>query len=665
MSRINQLSEQVANAIAAGEVVERPASVVKELIENALDAGATSISIEIEDGGIKLIRVTDDGCGMDKDDAYKAFSCHATSKIIELEDLEAIYTMGFRGEALASIAAVAKVELLTCLPNQNIGTQVRIEGGKHIFTSEASGVRGTIITIRDLFFNQPARYKFLKKDHTEAQYITILCERFVLIRPDISFKLINNGKPILISPGNGNSKDALYCIYGPEVVEQTLSVDYKQSSVIVRGFAGKPAIARKGRGEQTIFVNDRLIRSKTISAAIEQAYRPYLMKGRFAFIVLFVQIPSALIDVNVHPQKSEVRFWNDSEVFRAIFHALQNTLKQSDLTSEPGHLDPVTSATDNKSDSDSSKQLGSSCLSENVMISSPNNESDIKAAIDNALTASDVDPLKNSDIGKMLPHELLSLNYSQGFNKYGKANYFKEAPLSELSSQTPSDNHADRQLGMDHVSINSNMSFSGEPDKDKRDALSELLQARFVGVLFATYILLESNSAFIIIDQHAAHEKIIYERLVDRNRSKDYLKAQYLITPQLIRLSRAEVLMVQSNQDRLNELAFDIDLIGDFEITVRAVPSFASDSDIAVLVRDVLQSLDIKNNHLEQDIYHHLATAACKAAVKANDLLDVSEVQGLIKDLTILENPYHCPHGRPIIVRYEKSDIEKWFKRIV
>lgn len=659
MSRINQLSEHVANAIAAGEVVERPVSVVKELIENALDAGATSISVEIEDGGIKLIRIIDNGCGMDQEDAVKAFSCHATSKINQLEDLESIFTMGFRGEALASISAVSKVDLSTCMPEQNVGTQVKIEGGKHILTSEVAGVKGTSITVRDLFFNQPARYKFLKKDHTEAQYITILCERFVMIRPDVSFKLINNGKQILMSPGNGNPIDALYCVYGAEVVEQTISVDYTQSSVDVRGFAGKPAIARKGRGEQTVFVNDRLIRSKTISAAIEQAYRPYLMKGRFAFVVLFVNIPSALVDVNVHPQKSEVRFWNDSEVFRAVFHGIQNALKQSDMTSEPSRFSGEPMNTKHK---DVSK-VG------HYLVSEENNISDSKGekfpAEDSMLASSENNHSMHSAAGKSMPHELLEQNFFQNRNGHEMPLAFNASDFIKVSPTVLPFDNTNRQVEMSVYQPMEPSSESGEPDKDKRIALIELMEARFVGVLFATYILLESDSAFLIIDQHAAHEKILYERLSDRNRSKDYLKAQYLLTPQLLRLTRAEVMLVQAHQERLRELAFDIDLIGDFEVTVRAIPSFARESDIGLLVHEVLQSLDFKNDYLEQDVYHHLATAACKAAVKANDRLDVAEVQGLIKDLVGIENPYHCPHGRPIIVRYEKSDIEKWFKRIV
>lgn len=659
MSRINQLSEHVANAIAAGEVVERPVSVVKELIENALDAGATSISVEIEDGGIKLIRIIDNGCGMDQEDAVKAFSCHATSKINQLEDLESIFTMGFRGEALASISAVSKVDLSTCMPEQNVGTQVKIEGGKHILTSEVAGVRGTSITVRDLFFNQPARYKFLKKDHTEAQYITILCERFVMIRPDVSFKLINNGKQILMSPGNGSPIDALYCVYGAEVVEQTISVDYTQSSVDVRGFAGKPAIARKGRGEQTVFVNDRLIRSKTISAAIEQAYRPYLMKGRFAFVVLFVNIPSALVDVNVHPQKSEVRFWNDSEVFRAVFHGIQNALKQSDMTSEPSRFSGEPMNTKHK---DVSK-VGHYLVSEEKNISDSNG---VKfPAEDSMLESSENNHSMHSAAGKSMPHELLEQNFFHNRIGHEMPLAFNASDFIKVSPTVLPFDNTNRQVEMSVDQPMEPSSESGEPDKDKRIALIELMEARFVGVLFATYILLESDSAFLIIDQHAAHEKILYERLSDRNRSKDYLKAQYLLTPQLLRLTRAEVMLVQAHQERLRDLAFDIDLIGDFEVTVRAIPSFARESDIGLLVHEVLQSLDFKNDYLEQDVYHHLATAACKAAVKANDRLDVAEVQGLIKDLVGIANPYHCPHGRPIIVRYEKSDIEKWFKRIV
>lgn len=612
------LDTATSNSIAAGEVVERPSSVVKELIENSLDAGASTITIEIIDGGIRLIRVTDDGCGMDYSDAVKSFECHATSKLSSLDDLYSLRTMGFRGEALSSIAAVSKVSLMTREPSSEYGTHIEVDAGKLILAEKYYGAEGTTIEVKDLFYNQPARYKFLKKDSTEAQYIIILCERFALIRPDISIRLVKNKKEILHSPGNNDARSSLFCVYGSEVVNSSIAINADIGKVHVSGFAGKPMIARSSRGEQTIFVNERLIRSKTITSAIDEAYKTMLMKGKYAFVVLMIDMPSGLIDVNVHPQKAEVRFWSDSDVFRAVYHALHGALMSGTMMS--GFHNEASDSSD----------------------------VEVISGSDNTISEQDNGSTLQT---KTSEEQVRSDNYIPEKTYYASLTGNLMNMMSELS-ETNSDRNSDV--------VNQTISTHNT-------GVDELAGARYIGIVFATYILLESQSSLILLDQHAAHEKILFEKLIHekKNRKSTSVYSQELLSPIMMTLSRSDADLIMESREQFKQMGFDYDMIGDREIALRSVPAFLDSSKSKEMLINLLVILNSELPRTDEAVLLALSTAACKAAVKAHDRLDALEVKKLIEDLVLLENPFHCPHGRPIIVRYSKKDLEKEFKRII
>lgn len=649
MGRIHLLDEVTANGIAAGEVVERPSSVVKELIENSIDSGATTVTVEIEGGGIKLIRVADDGCGMDEEDARMAFQIHATSKLNTLEDLYALHTMGFRGEALASISAVSRVRLRTCRHGDDAGTQVSIEAGRFSEMSRYGGPAGTKIEVRDLFFNMPARYKFLKKDQTEAQYVISLVERFALIRPDISFRLVNQGKEVLHTPGNNDKASALYSIYGKSVVTGCIPLVCDYGELTIEGFVGKPEIARANRSEQTIFVNDRFIRSKTISAAIDEAYKTLLMKGRYAFIILSIYVPSALVDVNVHPQKSEVRFWNDSEVFRAVFHAIQNALLS---TAHDIHADsetvfqPVTDQRIQESSSLTKSSLTPAELSAFNQTVSQSISGEISPTRPNSETNSfqQQDSPRNTNMQTRKTSFPVQFDISQTSDK-------------SFNTAVQGSSIADSRLTDEKNSYRERYGFSVE----------DLREARIIGSAFATYILVEFGSNLILLDQHAAHEKILYEELVRRHALKEQepMSRQSLLMPEIIRLSSSDIAFLEQEEDQVKEAGFDFEWIGDKEVILREIPNVSIQYTPKDAFQYFLDAIHVEQKRSDENVLLQLATAACKAAVKGNDRLDELEIKGLIEKLITLENPYHCPHGRPIMIRMTKKDLEKEFKRIV
>jgi len=644
MGRIFELDPATANGIAAGEVVERPSSVVKELVENAIDAGATVITVEIAGGGISLIRITDDGCGMDEDDAKFAFLCHATSKLKTLDDLFSLHTMGFRGEALSSIAAASRVTLKTRQPGAETGTEVVLEAGRTLRVLPTGGPGGTRIEVRDLFFNLPARYKFLKKDQTEAQYIAALCERFSLIRPDISFRLISQGKELLHTPGNNDALSSLYCIYGKQIVDQCIPINENYGELEITGFAGKPEIAKGNRGEQVIFVNDRLIRSKVISSAIDEAYKTMLMKGRYAFVILSIRIPSTLLDVNVHPQKAEVRFWNDSEVFRAVYHCLHNALLSAALVIEPKTLFQSPDKTIDEANiewpSAAPATAGTPAAS-------------AKAATKTAYTFP-VQPEINSI------SEAVS-SYHQEFTKDGVL------PDSAAAVNGSSTVQKSEHFAQSTQSAQSEQSEQSEQLVQFGFAVADLLEARIIGVAFATYILLEMGKHLVLLDQHAAHEKILFEKLVKDHakRGKEKINTQPMLVPEFMSLTPADMLFLHEMTGVMEKAGFVFEPMGDREIILREVPDIAQTFNPASAFRNTLDSLKRETPKTDEALLLLLATSACKAAVKGHDRLDDIEIKGLISDLSKLDNPYHCPHGRPIIIRLSQKDLEKEFKRIV
>lgn len=652
MSKIHVLDNLTANSIAAGEVVERPSSVVKELVENSIDAGASVITVEIKQGGIKSIRVSDNGSGLDAEDAKMAFQRHATSKMLKIDDLQELHTMGFRGEALASIAAVSQVTLNTKQPGSEEGYELRLEAGEIVYESVSGCAFGTSILVENMFFNTPARYKFLKRDQTEASYITDLIERMALARPDISFRLFNQDQEILHTPGNNDLMSSIFSVYGKETASACLPVDFNETPVRVYGYVTSPQIARHNRNRQNIFVNGRLIQSRMVTAAIDEACHTWFMKSRYPALILNIELPVPLVDVNVHPQKMEVRFWDERKVFHSIYHGIKQALiDHSGIApdnTENNHLTVDNSdlqfPTNNRANETPNKQLNTK-LPIQLEID-PTVQVQIEA---DPVTGEIIEPL-TSTADKLTDNSDVAYKHTNSVND--ETLHFHD----ESSDKQFTDNYADQPL---QNNLSKSISSS--------ERINSLMRARIIGQIFQTYLILECDNELYLVDQHAAHERIIYERLVNRNAtsSKDNSK-QPLLVPETVQVSRSEKQKIMSVKDELSELGFEFDDFGPDTLLVRTVPGqtgslINAGAAFRVLI-DAYMDKGISKPKLVNQIYENIA---CKAAVKAHDLLHESEMQRLLGDLQKLENPYHCPHGRPIIVRMSRYELEKKFKRIV
>jgi DNA mismatch repair protein MutL len=620
MGRIRQLDEQTANGIAAGEVVERPASVVKELCENAIDAEASVLSIEIRGGGIQEISVTDDGVGMDPDDALAAFGRHATSKIATLEDLDRIGTLGFRGEALASIASVARVALTTRRIGAESGTVVRIEGGKVLQTGPAGGPEGTRIVVSNLFYNVPARYKFLKKDATEASQIADVVGRMALARPGVSFRFVSNGAEVLRTPGNNDLKSAIFAVYGREAADGLVPVQGGDDAVKVAGYVGLPAFPRKSRAAQTLFVNGRLVRSRAVSSALDRAYETLLMKDRYAFAVLSLTLPPSLVDVNVHPQKMEVRFWNEGAVFSAVHAAVRDALRAGFSIPE-------------------APQQG---------------REEAYASEDRAAQT----PAVHSPVYEQVPISPLTLREAAASPGSDRSSVGPPVPTAPHSAPERPFQPASGPGG----------TYSAEVPSDDRPVspprVSDLAAARLIGTLFDTYLLLQLDDDLLLIDQHAAHERILYERLVARVERRESA-SQPLLVPLVVEMGPAAQSAALASADALHGLGFDFDAFGPHSVALRAVPVPYRALDPKAAFLAAVDGLEHVSPQDPESIREMLHTVACKAAVKAHDVLDASEAEALLADLRAIENPYTCPHGRPVVIRMPRRELEKRFKRIV
>ena len=662
MSRIQILDAATSNAIAAGEVIERPMSIVKELMENSIDAGATQITVEIADGGITLIRVRDNGCGMDEEDAQKAFICHATSKLRSLDELFSLHSMGFRGEALASIAAAARVILSTKEPLAEKGTCVRYEGGKFISCEPIGMPSGTTVEVRDLFYNLPARFKFLKKDQTEANYIQVLIERFILCHTDVSFKFIKNGKTVLQSPGNCDPSSALYSVYGKEICSACRPINSTIDGITVKGFVGLPKIARASRSEQIIFVNQRLIRSKTITSAIDSAYTNMLMKGKYAFVILDILIPSADLDVNVHPQKAEVRFSNESMIYRAVYHAIVNT-----LSAETMSLEFEFNKGDNQKETNNAAPLQAPVPTAA--------KSEITVAAEQKPEVSDR-PSPAVSVPESTPVSKPSVDYSKNI---GYSNlYFKQQEKAYNVAETVSA----PVIGIKEPEVQSEVKpeilpeAKQEPDpavenildmvpQSREESLHELTSSRVIGTLFDTYILLETEDhTLLMIDQHAAHEKVLYEQLVAQELEKNVV-SQPLIAPVIVSMSRSDISFIEEHSKDLEDIGFEVSSMGDSELAIRSVPAQVAPQSVSSAFIEMVDEWMHESKTRKDALILSLATSACKAAVKGHDKLHDIEIKRLLEDLSVLKDPYHCPHGRPILIRLPEKEIEKEFKRIV
>lgn len=636
MRKIAVLSQNTIDKIAAGEVVERPASVVKELVENAIDAGATAITVEIKEGGISFIRVTDNGGGIPKEQVPLAFLRHATSKITQAEDLLQITSLGFRGEALSSISAVSQMEVITKAPEDFMGVRYVIEGGQEKVLEDVGAPNGTTMLVRNLFFNTPARKKFLKTAMTEAGYVSSYMEQLALSHHNISFKYMVNGQLRLHTSGNANLKDVIYGIYGRDITRELLPVQYEVSGLSVSGFIGKPSIARGNRNFENYYINGRYVKSKLLMKAIEEAYKPYMMQHKYPFVCLQYDIHGEDVDVNVHPTKMEVRFQNQSAIYNATYDLITDALAGKEIIPEVS-LTPKPAVGEKQAQIKEEKipvpePFEKNRIAEEKPVYAPVG---LRPASAEPKTESKAEPINVNEPIKPREPEIQAKPEEQK-----KEAFPKEKQAVEKAEQ---------------LELFDNRLLS----KKAR------IHHRIIGQLFDTYWLVEYDNKFYIIDQHAAHEKVLYERFLKEFAKKEIL-SQMISPPSLISLNLQESNLLKANLEIFREFGFEISEFGGKEYSIHAVPANIYGVSVQELFIQILDSLEQEHVSKTPDILaERIATAACKAAVKGNNRLSVKEADALIDELLSLENPYNCPHGRPTIISMTKYELEKKFKRIV
>lgn len=676
MGKINILEPEISNKIAAGEVVERPASVVKELVENSIDAGADKITVEIKNGGNTYIKISDNGCGMERDDAAVAFLRHATSKIKDEEDLTAIYTLGFRGEALSSIGAVAQVDLYTKRAEDETGTHTVCEGGEIISYDDAGIANGTVFIVKNLFYNVPARMKFLKKDRTEAGYITDIMTRFVLAHPEISFRMISNGKEVLFSSGDSNPVNAIYAVYGKDYAKAMLSVDYQSEYVRVTGLIGKGSTARANRNYQSYFVNSRYIKSPLLIRAVEEGYKNQIMIGKFPTACLNIEINPSLVDINVHPTKLEVKFSNESEVYRTVYNAVKEALYAirdvpeikrgedekpafvADKAAEPVSINFEQSELIQKetvkpaASYEEKPQVSAERLTEADLIEEYKK---LRATetVKNRVAEPKMFEIKADINEEKEPEKHEELSYHEIFEKnLKKARVMEEEnkPLenSEEAAKSP-------EPAEEVQEINDSV-------PEKKEKITEF---KLVGQLFDTYIIVEIDDKMHMIDQHAAHERLNYEDLL-KKLSGNEVYSQAMLIPSVVSLDAKELAVFEENAEFIKSIGFAAEVYGSNSVIIREVPTSAVSEDVESLFVEILSQLEENRREIITEKRQRLLyTIACKAAIKANHHLDKCEQEQLVRDVLSLESINTCPHGRPIMISMSKKEIEKEFKRIV
>lgn len=629
MALINILDHQTIDKIAAGEVVERPASVVKELVENAIDAGASAVTVEIKDGGTSLIRVTDNGGGIEKSQIRNAFLRHATSKITSADDLTKLVSLGFRGEALASIAAVAMVELISKTPQELTGIRYVIEGGMEKEQEEIGAPEGTTVLVRSLFYNTPPRRKFLKQPQTEGSYVADLMEHLAMSNPDISFKFIINGQTRFYTAGNHELQEIIYRIYGKEIAAQLVPFHYEDNGIIIDGLLGKPVINRSNRNYEIFYVNGRYIKSTLISKAIEEGYREYLMQHKFPFCVLHFTIDTERIDVNVHPTKMDIRIADGPAFYDTVMRAIHEALHETEMI-------PQVSLTDRKEE----REEKTNRTAENKKVSVP--EPFEKRRIAEVASC----PVKSDAIARI--YQRNQANRSQ--------------PDSDRVRETADYHTADQSAAKD---LPTQKPVQMELFDDK--VLSEQARVHFeiIGQLFDTYWLIAYEDKLLIVDQHAAHEKVKYERFMKRFREND-IASQTINPPIVVTMSGKERECYLKHEEDFEALGFMIEEFGGNDYAIRGVPLDLYGYEEKEFFREILDELaDESVTGTPESIRIRIATMACKAAVKGNMHMSREEAEQLIDELLTLDNPYHCPHGRPTIISMTKYELEKKFKRIV
>ena len=772
MGNIVLLDDLTINKIAAGEVIERPASVIKEMVENSIDAGANNITVEIKNGGISFIKVTDNGKGIAPDDLEIAFERHATSKIRSADDLDVVTSMGFRGEALASIAAIANVEMVSKTEIQDTGYKIVVEAGNVLDKQEVGCQTGTSITVRNLFFNTPVRYKFLKKDYTESGYVEDVITRIALVNPDIAIKLINTGQTVIQTNGNGDIKSVIYSIYGKDVATGILPVDYTYEDIQISGVIGKPEIARSNRSNQLFFVNKRYIKDKTLSAATEQAFKGLIPIGKFGFVILNIKMDPSKVDVNVHPAKLEVRFQEENKIFQSIYHAIKDVLLKSELVADTEKVSNT-----NEVQKEESKGLfdfrknetekiekyneEESKIKTNVGFGGPINTADVleqlrkmqkdleKQVEENPTIKLDENYLKMTETEKEIEQEeeqatdsepkveinienpAIVENQEDKSGRQEKENQEQkenvevqeneiieqkeniEVPDNEILEQkgneeekteTPEEKlekvkeqikeieniqyEEPEKINFDEMyaklfgtkPISTSISTQNEEKTDTKNQAFDILKDnisvfeeseeykkptyKFIGIVFNTYIIIEMDKEMYIIDQHAAHERIMYEKVKKNYYSESTKDSQMLLLPDIITLSHKEMEIAKENMEMFEKAGFSLEEFGDNTIKLTGVPSMCIDIDNKELFLETLDEINTVARTAKQEKEEKfIATVACKAAVKANMVLDKAEVESLMDKLLELPNPFTCPHGRPTAIKMSKYDIERKFAR--
>ena len=721
MGNIVVLDDLTINKIAAGEVIERPASVIKEMVENSIDAGANNITVEIKNGGISYIRVTDNGKGIPEDDLEIAFERHATSKIRNADDLASVTSMGFRGEALASIAAIARVELTSKTAEQQNGYKVIVEGGNVLDKSEAGSPVGTSIIVSNLFYNTPVRYKFLKKDFTESGYIEDVITRIALVHPEIAIKLINTGKTIIQTNGNGDLKTVIYSIYGKDIAEALIETDYTYEDMHIYGVIGKPEIARSNRSNQIFFVNKRYIKDKSLTSAAEKAYKGMIPIGKFSFLVLNVDMNPGKVDVNVHPAKLEVRFEDESVVFKAVYHAIKDALLKSELVA-----DTYQSTSETRAESGLFGNRQATTI-ENVSANKISNTSELnksqeilrklqemkeKLKQEIPETNTNFEENKNIEVFKEPQYEEKreeTIQIEETTSEYNEKN---PSTIEKMSGQeqepTQEVNHVKEVQKIEEENkniiediVNSRIEekntdfnemylklFGTRPIQESEPKAEDLTNNakdiatigntsmfdnieeykkpayKFIGIVFNTYIIIEIDKEMYIIDQHAAHERILYEKVKANYYNEEVKDSQLMLLPDIITLSHKEMEIAKDNMEMFRKAGFMIEEFGENTIKLTGVPEMCLDLETKEMFLETLDEINSISRTAKQEIEEKfIATIACKAAVKANMALTKEEVDSLMEKLLALPNPFTCPHGRPTAIKMSKSDIEKKFAR--
>ncbi len=672
MREIAVLDQNTIDKIAAGEVVERPASVVKELVENAIDAGATAITVEIKEGGISFIRVTDNGNGIPREQVRLAFLRHATSKIQKVEDLLQISSLGFRGEALSSISAVSQMEVITKTPEDMIGVRYVIEGGREKSLEEIGAPNGTTMLVRNLFFNTPARAKFLKTAMTEAGYVSAYMEQLALSHQDISFKYMVNGQMRLHSSGNSNLKDVIYGIYGRDITRELLEVRFEQPGILIEGFIGKPVISRGNRNFENYYINGRYVKSKILMKAIEEAYKPYMMQHKYPFVCLQYNISGDEIDVNVHPTKMEVRFQNQGAVYNATYDMITQALAGREMI-------PQVDLESRKEKREEQKEEKKN--RERISAPEPFEKGFRKRTEEFQKRQRPENPAAPYPVPEQIREERAPYGREEPVKKEEAAvpvGLHLAAVYPAAPEAAPLKTHEESGINEEQeISAKENIPISPEkaekgPAPQQMELFDDRLLSkkararhRIIGQLFETYWLVEYDNKFYIIDQHAAHEKVLYERFMKEFETRE-VTTQMVSPPQVISLNLQEDMLLKTHMEVFQRFGFEISEFGGREYSIHGVPANIYGISVQDLFVEILDSLENENTRQPLDIIAgRIATAACKAAVKGNNTLSFEEADQLIDELLGLENPYHCPHGRPTIISMTRYELEKKFKRIV